>query len=44
MQFVERARWPALCEQPMQFVERRYADLWAELSQEANEQREEHVT
>ena len=43
VQFVERARWPALCEQPMQFVDRRYAELWAELSQEANEQGKEHV-
>ena len=43
MQFVERVRWPALCEQPMQFVDRRYAELWAELSHEANQQREEHV-
>ena len=43
VQFVERARWPALCEQPMQFVDRRYAELWAELSQEANMEGEEHV-
>jgi hypothetical protein len=43
VQFVERVRWSALCERPLQFAERRYAELWGELADQANELREEHV-
>ena len=39
--FVDRVRWSVLCEQPMQFAERRYRDVWAELSAAAEEDREE---
>jgi hypothetical protein len=35
--FVERVRWTELCEQPMRYVERQYADIWAEITQQANE-------
>jgi len=35
--FVERVRWTELCEQPMRYVERQYADVWAEITQQANE-------
>jgi hypothetical protein len=31
VRFVERVRWSVLCEQPIQFVERRYAELWTEI-------------
>jgi hypothetical protein len=33
---VDRVRWSTLCEQPMRFVERRYEELWAELSAAAD--------
>jgi hypothetical protein len=41
--FVERARWGSLCEEPFQYVERRYAELWRELVEQVNEQGEERV-
>ena len=41
VQFVERVRWGALCERPLQFVERRYAEPWAELVQQANDHQQE---
>jgi hypothetical protein len=40
-QFVDRVRWARLCEQPLQDVDRQYAEIWAELNHEANQQREE---
>jgi len=39
VEFVERVRWSTLCEQPMQFAERRYAELWSEIA--SRHQREE---
>jgi hypothetical protein len=39
--FVDRVRWAKLCEQPMQYVDRQYAEIWAELNHQANQQREE---
>ena len=30
--FVERVRWAVLCEQPMRFSERRYRELWSEIT------------
>ena len=42
-QFVQRVRWTTLCEQPLRYSERRYAELWAELGQPGNPPREEHV-
>ena len=39
--FVEQVRWGSLCEQPLQYVERRYAELWRELIEQVNEQGEE---
>jgi hypothetical protein len=40
-EFVDRVRWARLCEQPMQYVDRQYAEIWAELNEQANQQREE---
>ncbi len=37
VRFVERVKWSSLCEQPFRYVERRYAELWAELTDQANE-------
>jgi hypothetical protein len=37
LKFVERVRWTELCEQPMRYVERQYADIWAEITQQAND-------
>lgn len=34
--FVERVRWSELCERPIRYVEREYAELWAELAKQAN--------
>jgi hypothetical protein len=42
VRFVERVRWTQLCEQPMRFVERRYSELWAEITRQANRP-EEHA-
>jgi hypothetical protein len=42
VEFVERVRWSTLCERPLQFAERRYADIWSELTQ-ATQPREERV-
>jgi hypothetical protein len=39
--FVEHMRWSTLCEQPIQFVERRYAELWAEIVTQARPGRQE---
>lgn len=36
VRFVERVRWSILCDQPLQFVERRYIDLWSEIVREAH--------
>jgi hypothetical protein len=41
VRFVERVRWGSLCEQPFQYVDRRYAQLWGELVEQANEYTEE---
>ena len=41
VRFVERVRWGSLCEQPFQYVERRYAELWGELVEQTNEPAEE---
>ena len=43
VRFVERVRWAALCEQPMRFAEHRYAQLWADLVQNAKRAGEENV-
>jgi hypothetical protein len=40
VRFVERVKWSSLCEQPFQYVDRRYAELWAELVHQANEPQE----
>ncbi len=40
VRFVERVRWGSLCEQPFQYVDRRYAHLWGELVEKANEHEE----
>ena len=40
-EFVERVRWSALCEQPMRYAERRYAELWAELTDHDSHARED---
>ena len=37
--FVERVRWTQLCEQPMRYVERRYAELWAEIARTSQQTR-----
>jgi hypothetical protein len=41
--FVEQVRWGSLCEQPFQYVERRYAELWRELLEQGNEPGREHA-
>jgi len=41
VEFVHRVRWSALCEQPIQYVERRYAELWSEIVDQSRQQREE---
>jgi hypothetical protein len=38
VRFVEQVRWGSLCEQPFQYVERRYAEVWRELVEHSNEQ------
>ena len=35
--FIERVRWSELCEQPLRYVERKYAEIWAEIAQQAND-------
>jgi hypothetical protein len=40
LKFVERVRWRELCEQPLRYAERKYAEIWAEIAQQANETRE----
>jgi len=40
VQFVDQVRWSVLCEQPMQFAERRYKDIWADLSAVADTREE----
>ena len=42
-QFVQRVRWTALCEQPLRYSERRYAELWTELAQPGHPPPEEHA-
>jgi hypothetical protein len=39
--FVERVRWNTLCEEPIRFVERRYAELWSEITADAERQRKD---
>jgi len=41
VRFVERVTWGSLCEQPFQYVDRRYAELWGELVEQANQSAEE---
>lgn len=36
VRFVERVRWSVLCDQAIQFSERRYIDLWSEIVREAD--------
>ena len=43
VRFVQRVRWTALCEQPMRFVERRYAEIWAELADDVTRSSEENA-
>ncbi len=43
VRFVERVRWSVLCEQPMRFAERHYAELWAELGEKSNGPSAEHA-
>ncbi len=33
--FIDRVRWSSLCEQPMRYSDRRYAQLWGELLHDA---------
>ena len=42
VQFVQRVRWTVLCEEPLRYAERRYAEVWVELCQQADQPREEH--
>jgi hypothetical protein len=44
VRFVERVRWMSLCEQPFQYVERRYAELWRELTCQVTSKGEEQST
>jgi hypothetical protein len=37
VRFIERVRWTTLCEEPLQYAERRYAAVWAELVREDNQ-------
>ena len=39
--FIERVRWSELCEQPLRYVERKYAEIWAEIAQQANDPTEQ---
>jgi hypothetical protein len=41
VEFVERVRWSTLCEEPIRFVERRYAEVWSEITAEVDRQRKE---
>ncbi|MGH2887911.1 MAG: hypothetical protein ACRDPA_35325 [Solirubrobacteraceae bacterium] len=41
VRFVERVRWASLCEQPFQYVDRRYAEVWGELVTQANQHAQE---
>jgi hypothetical protein len=41
VRFVEHVRWTSLCEQPFQYVEGRYAELWRELTDQVTSQGEE---
>jgi hypothetical protein len=36
VRFVERIKWNSLCEQPFEYVDRRYAELWSELVAQAH--------
>jgi hypothetical protein len=40
-EFVERVRWSVLCEQPLRYAERRYAEIWAELTDHDSHARED---
>jgi len=40
-EFVERVRWSVLCEQPLRYAERRYAEIWAELTDNDSHARED---
>jgi hypothetical protein len=39
--FVERVKWSVLCEQPLRYVERTYAEIWAELTEPTTDTRED---
>jgi hypothetical protein len=41
VQFVDRVRWAELCEQPMRYAERRYAEIWGQLTRPDNHQGEQ---
>jgi hypothetical protein len=36
VRFVERVRWSTLCDQQIQFAERRYIEMWSEIVREAH--------
>jgi hypothetical protein len=36
VRFVERVRWSTLCDQQIQFAERRYIELWSDIVREAH--------
>jgi hypothetical protein len=40
-QFVDRVKWSALCEQPLRYAERRYAETRAALTDENTKGRED---
>ena len=40
VRFVDQVRWTVLCEQPMRYVERQYAALWAQLADVDDHQQE----
>lgn len=35
--FVERVRWSSLCDQPLRYVEGKYAETWADVAEHAHE-------
>jgi hypothetical protein len=41
--FLERVRWIELCEQPLRYAERTYAEIWAALAHDRTHPREESV-
>jgi len=43
VRFVEQVKWARLCEEPFQYTDRRYAELWRELAAQATENGKERA-